>query len=753
MFQKEKALFYNNSPYLNREAIGTEEVVKNIPVTKAKAFYKRWYHPELMHFIAVGDFNTTEITQKIKETFSELKKSEKTLTPTPRVVKENNTTRIFTVWDKEYTSNRLESYYMDEQEESNTKEDMRRGIIEEMVLKLFNLKAAEQIEKANPKASLISLSSSSLNKNRGFYQFSTVYKDGDELAALKELYELIWGFNKDGFSEEAINYVKENLLNNNEKSYKRVHDQTSSSLSYGLLFYAQSKSTFIDYDVEYKLQKEIIPTITAQELKSYFQKIVHFKDRVLLFKSSHEQRFKNEEVLKTIEKAKQHPVDVLKGKKLPKSLAVEGLKAKKIVAEHDDNETDTHEFTLENEVKILFKKTDFTKERIILSAFSFGGESLYEAPKLLTVQRSTLFVSNSGVGAFSQLDLQKILANKSVSVSTDINARTESLSASANKDDLESLFALLYRRITEPKIDPKISHNIKVILKNNVAQALNNPKVKFNREFQRYYHMNYPRIQFETNETIERLNDQEMLAIYKNRFSDFNDFTFLIVGDTTLEEIKKWSQLYLGNLPSSKRHETLVKREVPYRKGEQEFTRNYNKENISNIKVNYESKIPFSPKNSMITKALKKVLNIRLRKLIREKNSGVYSISVHFSLDSLEVESSATLYFSCDPERKEELLKLASKVIENIKKEPITKEELSLFKENFQKNYTISLRQNGFWLSNLSLHYKLNLPLNFAYELPKIAKEVTEEDVLAMAKRFFTKDKILIELNPKEKKD
>ena len=753
IFKQEEPLIFNNSPYLDKEAIGKKDIIKHIPVEDAKAFYKRWYSPELMHFVAVGDFNTTKMEELIKKTFGSLTKSHHPKR-VARVLPENNVTRIKTVWDKELTSNSLSVYYLDHLDPILTKNDLRRSLVDDMMNSIFSMKAKEQIEKENPKATVISFGGETFSKDRGSYAFSASYKDEDELPALKELYELIFSFQKYGFSPNALEQVKAQMLASNEKSYDRVHDQTSGALSGSLLFYARNADhTFVDYDVAYQLKKELIKDIKLEEINALFRKVLSFKDRVILFQNSTGKSYSKEKVLEVIEEAKKNLTDVSQTKKLPTELKVEGLKAKKIVSESYDKKTDIHEFTLENGLKVAFKKTDFTKDRVTLKGFSFGGKSLYEADKLLEVANTTTFVSNSGVGDYSRLELNKILSNKSVSIGLGINARTESISGYANKKDIESMFALLYLQLTTAKIDKKVTHNIKNILKIRANEALNNPKTRFYREVRKYYRKNNKRIVFETNESIDKYNEEEMLAIFKDRFSDFNNFVVTIVGDISYNEVKALAQKYLANLPTKERVENLVKRDMPYLKGEVEFSRNYNTENISNLTLQYETKVPYTTKRGFVAGALRKTLNTRLRKLIREEKSGVYGIRASIGLDVLEVKSTGTISFSCDPKRKDELMKMVEEVIKEIKAKPITKEELNVFKKAYETEHETDLRHNSYWLSVMGMHYKHGDAFESAYSNLEVVKSITVQDVQTLAQKIFAKDRIKIELNPKGKEE
>lgn len=46
--------------YAERLPIGKEDIIQGIPASKVLAFYKRWYRPENMAVIAVGDFDDAQ---------------------------------------------------------------------------------------------------------------------------------------------------------------------------------------------------------------------------------------------------------------------------------------------------------------------------------------------------------------------------------------------------------------------------------------------------------------------------------------------------------------------------------------------------------------------------------------------------------------------------------------------------------------------------------------------------------------------
>ena len=88
---------YTHHPY-RRPIIGYRETVKGFTREKVMDFYKRWYAPNNVVLVVVGDFDTPRIIPRIKETFGVLKSK-----PLPKCVDEKeppqDKTRAF-VFDK-----------------------------------------------------------------------------------------------------------------------------------------------------------------------------------------------------------------------------------------------------------------------------------------------------------------------------------------------------------------------------------------------------------------------------------------------------------------------------------------------------------------------------------------------------------------------------------------------------------------------------------------------------------------------------
>ena len=63
-------LLFGSSLYANRSPIGLPEVVENATAEQLREYYERWYRPDLMAVVAVGDFDVDEMEAKVKQHFA-----------------------------------------------------------------------------------------------------------------------------------------------------------------------------------------------------------------------------------------------------------------------------------------------------------------------------------------------------------------------------------------------------------------------------------------------------------------------------------------------------------------------------------------------------------------------------------------------------------------------------------------------------------------------------------------------------------
>ena len=65
-------ILYEGSKYADRMPIGTMDIVMNFPYEDLRAYYRRWYRPDLQAIVIVGDVDVDVVEEKIKTMFADI---------------------------------------------------------------------------------------------------------------------------------------------------------------------------------------------------------------------------------------------------------------------------------------------------------------------------------------------------------------------------------------------------------------------------------------------------------------------------------------------------------------------------------------------------------------------------------------------------------------------------------------------------------------------------------------------------------
>ena len=220
------------------------------------------------------------------------------------------------------------------------------------------------------------------------------------------------------------------------------------------------------------------------------------------------------------------------------------------------NDLNITEYTLSNGVRVILKPTDFKNDQILLTAYSPGGHSLYADKDFVTAQNAANIIDEAGLGAFDQIALEKKLTGASIQIGPYIGERYEGFSGSSSVEDFETMLKLIHLYGTNPRKDKESFTRVMDQTKEELRNLSANPMLYFQTEIQKIKTNNHPRRKdIPSEEDLDKIDFERVHEIYKDRFSDFSDFTFVLVGNFEPEKIKAPLALYLGSLPSTNRKE------------------------------------------------------------------------------------------------------------------------------------------------------------------------------------------------------
>lgn len=140
-------------------------------------------------------------------------------------------------------------------------------------------------------------------------------------------------------------------------------------------------------------------------------------------------------------------------------------------------------------------------------------------------------------------------------------------------------------------------------------------------------------------------------------------------------------------------------------------------------------------------RVLERILDIRLREVIREERSGSYApfASANFSRVP-EPGFTARISFQSDPQRVEELLDVARQLVEELRTAGPSADNLAKVKEQLARSYEIDSQGNAYWLDVLQSSDSLMNGARLNLRYIDVLNSLTADDIRQTAAEYLRDD-------------
>ena len=268
-------LLYGSSRYAERMPIGIPNVIETAPVERLKDFYERWYKPDLMAVIAVGDFDTEVIEAKVRNHFApppegdapQERAAKGSPTDRPRFdIPDHDELRVSVLTDPEAPGTQLILASKVIPERGNDLTAFRRGVIERLAFMMLNARLSERRQVADPPYLWAGGSRGPLVDPLDILTFSAwVERDGVE-RGFGALLEEIQRIRLHGFTDTELAREKVNLLSSVERVYKQRNQLQSGDLAQSYIDNFLSETPILGIETEWELYQEVLPQVTLEEV-------------------------------------------------------------------------------------------------------------------------------------------------------------------------------------------------------------------------------------------------------------------------------------------------------------------------------------------------------------------------------------------------------------------------------------------------------------------------------------------------------
>ena len=754
--EKQLPFIYYKSDYADRKPIGSMIVVRNAPRERFEEFYKQWYRPNLMGVIVVGDIDRDEIERRIVDIFGDLENLEEAVERTLTLVPDHEETLYSIDTDPELTIASFRLLTKRTIAPDVNAGDYRRMIVERLYFGMLNRRLDERARESSPPFVQASAGITRIAREKEALQQSVIFIGDQFQTGLDALFSETNRAVRDGFTESELDRVKADVLRSLEGAFDE-RDKTNSdtyAAEYTRAFTVDEPIPGIEIELE--MTQSFVGDISLQEVNAVGQGFAQESSRVALFSGPEKEGLElpsESNLAVAIKRANGIELDPYKDEFLDAPLLAAIPESGEVISESYDEVVDTHTWELSNGIQVVLKNTDFQNDEVLMSAFSPGGHSLMMDDEYLSALMSTMILGESGAGPFNSVQLEKRLAGKSIEVSPYISDQYEGFSGSSSPRDLETFFKLLYLQATQPRLDRAAYSSLESRLKAMIANREKSPQSVFQDAIEKELHGAHPRHRPLSLVLLNEIDPDLALQIFKNRFKDFSDFTFVFIGAIDLGEMKNLAKVYLASLPSVERIEKgryLGDDPLP---GKRNVEISFGLEEKTSVRVLFTGEAEWSPENRYLLSVVRDLLNIRMRESLREENGGTYGVGVYASLTREPKERfSSGFAFSCDPANADLLIGEGMAQILDLQERGVRVKNLEKVQEIHLRGYESGLKENGFWLRNMVSVAREGREYSEILDFPNQVKVFDPYHIQEAARKYFNFDNVVVaKLNPKHR--
>jgi zinc protease len=740
-------VIYKGTKYAERDIIGSLDVIKNFSYNTLRDYYHKWYRPDLQAIAIVGDINVDEVEKSIKNLFSSIPAAEN---PAPRNMIEvpyHKETYYVLATDKEAPQTSVEVLVLHKAipaAERNQKY-IRDSHVISLMNSMINTRVNELLQKENPPFVSGSVSFGQ-HYARGYDGLSidATARQNEEAVALEGIYTEAERAKRFGFTQGELNRAKARMLSDFENRFKQKDKINNDTYVSGIQNYFLTGEPLTSMDFDYEFLKQVIDGITVEEISALFKELMIDENRTIIVQGLEGDGVKHlteQEALDILAKVKNSQLSSYEDKTLSESLISDELKGSKIIRTVLLPQFDAVEWTLANNTKVIFRKADYEKDNILLSAFSFGGMSKLDNNLVLPANLLSAILPMYGTGDYDNVTLQKMLAGKKASVTVGMSETVESLSGTSTPKDFETMMQLLYLRIAEPRFD-KVAHDALIGrfagMIGNMEKDPNKIKSDSISMITTGYH---PRTPLLSKENVGKITLDDIQKLYTDRFNNADEFTFFIVGNIEKEAVIPMVEKYIGSLPSTGRKETWINRKVeqPAGKITKEIAMPLTIPK-STVFLSFAQEMKYTPYNYLGLDVLKGILDLVFMEKVREDEGGTYGVGVSLAAQKRPAElAEGMITFDCDPARANDLKAIIYREIDILVKNGPSQENLDKAVSNLLKTREEGKMHNSYWLTVLSRYYSYGINSNDPTNYENILKSFTVKDLKKISGLMFKK--------------
>jgi zinc protease len=696
LFRQTTATFYQKHPY-GRPVIGYADTVRSIRRVQMVEFFKRWYAPNHMVLVAVGDFDAREMERNIKDIFKDFRPSSES--PAQRM-KEPVLQEVRSV----ISHGSFKETYLQIGFPAPSARDEDTAALDAIAHVLGGGEASRLVQKVKLDKRLVHsiYASAYTPKDPGLFFIGATLPAENLEKALEAILEEANRLKGEGVSAEELHRAKVNIESDLIYSRQTVQGQAGKIGSYEL-----SAGDF-QFEKEYLrrvalLQNEDIQRVSRKYFNSH-QSVIS-----VLAPDEKADFFKDLSLKSLAEKAGLDGDPVLKRSPLYKTI-------------------------LDNGIRLIVKENRSVP--IVTAQVSFLGGVRFEQD------------SNNGISYFTAVMLTKGTKDQS---SVEIARKVERMAGSLNSfsgynslgltftflnQHFEEAFKLLTEVIRQPSFDGEEMEKRKGLILASIRQQEDDLARLVFKLFRSTLYEKHPyRMDaLGTLDSIQRLTQKDLKEFYE-RIAVPENMVITVVGDVDQSQVILAVKKGFGDLKAKTFRVPVISQEPSRQKKRRAEL--FKQKEQAHFVLGFLG-VSFDHPDCYALTVLDGVLSGqggRLFRELRDKESLAYALD--FMAQPNLDPGFIGVYMGTHPDKLETAIESVLRELKKVKEEGLTEEEVARAKKYLIGNFEIGLQTNAAQANQMSLDELYGLGFDHDQRYPREIEKVTKQDVDRVAKRYL----------------
>ncbi len=687
--------FYTSHPY-KRKVIGTKDVISSIPKQKILEYYNKYYIPQNMITIVVGDVDPNYAFSKIQENFTaEHKYLKKQINPkekpilNAKIISENqpvNSGYMIIGWRVPDIRNN-DNYALDVL--STVLADGRSSIL------------YKKIKDEKQLAFSIDASNATYREDGMFTIDANFIPENTEI--LKQtIFQEINNIISNGVSQSQINLAKK-LIENETKYSRESVANIASQIGYTTVL---TNST--DY---YKNYLDNINKVSTADVQRVAKKYLNEKNALISI------------VL---------PEDIIH-KETPKNIHQEHK------ADFIKESNGIKKYVLDNKATVLINKNT-ANDIVAININAKGGSFLEKIPTTSSLMASTML---KGTKKYSKVELAQIMEENGIKISPQSSNDTFTINVVTTKTQLPKTLEILEEITNNSIFSEQEIENAKKDKINSVKQSQDIPINIALDGFRENIFSNsaYSNSNDKFIKNYPKIKQQDVLNYYKNIFAAQN-LVITLNGNVEIDDvINQFSTMFKQNGQVFEYNEKLI----PAITSPKKVVKSQKNLGTAWIFTGWQTCGVQNQKDyaalTVIDSLLGSGMSSRLFVELREKEGLAYQIGSSYAPKLLR--GAFLMYIGTNPQTLEKSKTMMFKEIEKLKTEPVNSTELQEAKDKIIGRYILSQETNLDKANQIGWFETSGRGFDFEKNYEELIYSVTADDIIRVAKKYFNNNNII----------